>query len=86
MNRVSNQLDNAINASEARIESPCVRQCCLNADDICLGCFRSLTEICQWSNCNQQAQRTILKNAEQRHASYLNLYPDFRSNNTATDK
>ncbi|WP_239649575.1 DUF1289 domain-containing protein [Methylocucumis oryzae] len=24
-----------------KIDSPCVRNCCLNNDDVCLGCFRS---------------------------------------------
>ena len=28
--------------------SPCVRNCCLDQDDVCMGCFRSITEICQW--------------------------------------
>ncbi len=28
--------------------SPCIRNCCLNNDDICLGCFRSLDEIVLW--------------------------------------
>jgi predicted Fe-S protein YdhL (DUF1289 family) len=30
------------------IQSPCVRNCCLNEDDICLGCRRSLSEIIAW--------------------------------------
>ncbi|MBT2912746.1 DUF1289 domain-containing protein, partial [Vibrio anguillarum] len=25
-------------------KSPCIRQCCLDEMDICLGCFRSLNE------------------------------------------
>jgi uncharacterized protein len=29
--------------------SPCVRNCCLDEQDICLGCGRSLGEICRWS-------------------------------------
>ena len=29
-------------------KSPCIRQCCLDEMDICLGCFRSLNEIIDW--------------------------------------
>lgn len=28
--------------------SPCVRNCCLDENDICLGCYRSLSETLNW--------------------------------------
>ncbi|MBR9865757.1 MAG: DUF1289 domain-containing protein [Oceanospirillales bacterium] len=28
--------------------SPCVRNCCLDNGDICMGCYRSLEEILAW--------------------------------------
>ena len=28
--------------------SPCVRNCCLDYDSVCMGCFRSISEICAW--------------------------------------
>lgn len=31
------------------VESPCIRQCCLNPDDVCVGCWRTLEEVMQWS-------------------------------------
>ncbi|NQY26373.1 MAG: DUF1289 domain-containing protein [Piscirickettsiaceae bacterium] len=30
------------------IPSPCIKNCCLDSDDICLGCLRSLEEIMLW--------------------------------------
>ncbi|MFW5425887.1 MAG: DUF1289 domain-containing protein [Methylophagaceae bacterium] len=30
--------------------SPCIRNCCLDDNDICLGCFRSLDEIVLWGS------------------------------------
>ncbi len=51
---------------EAEIASPCVRSCCLNDEDVCLGCFRSLAEICAWSQADAMARRQILQNVEQR--------------------
>ena len=55
---------------ESVVESPCVRNCCLNDDDICLGCFRSLTEITRWSTANNQSKQDILQAAAQRHKEY----------------
>lgn len=46
--------------------SPCVRNCCLNDDDVCLGCFRTLQEICQWSQADHETRLQVLRNAEQR--------------------
>ena len=30
------------------VKSPCIRNCCLDENDICLGCFRSVEEITSW--------------------------------------
>jgi predicted Fe-S protein YdhL (DUF1289 family) len=49
-----------------QIESPCVRNCCLNDADICLGCGRSLREITLWSTANNTDKLAILTAAEAR--------------------
>ena len=46
--------------------SPCIRNCCLDEGDICLGCFRSLAEIIGWQEKSSTEQRTILVNCAQR--------------------
>ncbi len=48
------------------VESPCIRNCCLDDDLICLGCFRSLEEIKEWTVAAADRQRSILSNAERR--------------------
>ncbi|MCQ8104293.1 DUF1289 domain-containing protein [Methylomonas sp. SURF-2] len=48
------------------IPSPCVRNCCLDEQDICLGCFRSLSEICGWSQADTPLRKQFLANANQR--------------------
>ncbi|MET0356035.1 MAG: DUF1289 domain-containing protein [Cellvibrio sp.] len=48
------------------IESPCVRNCCLNDDDICLGCGRSLQEITRWSVASNLDKQKILLLADER--------------------
>ncbi len=50
-------------------QSPCIRNFCLNDDDVCLGCFRSLQEICEWSQADRQKRIIILQNAKQRRES-----------------
>ena len=45
---------------------PCVRNCCLNDNDICLGCFRSLDEITRWGNADSEQRLVILTNAKRR--------------------
>jgi uncharacterized protein len=56
---------------EPIIESPCVRNCCLNDEDICLGCFRSLREITCWGTLDNQGKQHILDAVAQRKNDYL---------------
>ena len=53
-------------SSSSSIESPCIRNCCLNDDDICLGCGRSLREITSWSTASEMAKVVILEAATAR--------------------
>ena len=48
------------------IKSPCIRNCCLNENDICLGCYRSLLEIIDWGQANSEKRNVILLNAKKR--------------------
>lgn len=49
-----------------RPESPCVRKCTLDRDDICVGCFRSIDEICAWGGASESRRREILQNTARR--------------------
>lgn len=51
------------------VPSPCVRNCCLDDSDICLGCFRSLDEIRNWSNADNASREQILHRAAARRQS-----------------
>ena len=46
--------------------SPCVRNCCLDKKDICLGCGRTLEEIIRWGDANDEEKTRILKIADKR--------------------
>jgi len=54
-------------------QSPCIRNCCLDDDDTCLGCFRSLEEIKEWGMVDEHRRRVILVNAKQRREAYRSL-------------
>jgi len=53
-----------------RIPSPCVRNCCLDDEDICLGCFRSLEEICLWGSLSANDKMTTMELAAKRREEF----------------
>jgi len=58
------------------VASPCIRNCCLDEHDICLGCYRSLTEICAWGEAGETTRRAILDKAARRKQQYANTPPE----------
>jgi predicted Fe-S protein YdhL (DUF1289 family) len=54
----------------ASAQSPCIRNCCLDDGLTCMGCFRSLDEIKEWSIVDDHRRRVILQNARQRRDAY----------------
>jgi hypothetical protein len=58
----------AENIKEAadKVPSPCVRNCCLDDNDICIGCNRSLEEILAWHKASEDEKRQILLSCRQR--------------------
>jgi predicted Fe-S protein YdhL (DUF1289 family) len=55
-------------ALASTIPSPCVRNCCLDERDVCLGCGRSLDEIRVWSEAGDAERLKILDQATRRRA------------------
>lgn len=43
------------------VESPCVACCRLNADKICVGCYRHITEIVDWNRRTDDENAAILQ-------------------------
>jgi predicted Fe-S protein YdhL (DUF1289 family) len=48
------------------IPSPCIRNCCLDQADVCIGCGRALNEITQWTVSSDSEKQQILTDAKQR--------------------
>lgn len=63
-----------MNDTEEKIESPCVRNCCLDNDDICLGCHRSLSEITAWASMSTEERKVVLQSAKQRATNSNNNF------------
>jgi len=49
-----------------RVESPCIRNCCLDNHDICLGCHRHIDEITGWQSFTSEQKLSILKRCNER--------------------
>jgi predicted Fe-S protein YdhL (DUF1289 family) len=47
-------------------QSPCVRNCCLDENDVCLGCGRLLDEILRWRSVSDVEREEILVLARNR--------------------
>ena len=62
------------------IHKPCIRKCCLNEEDICLGCFRSFNDMQKWNKASVNEKTEMLKMAEIRkkeHAlKYTSIHDD----------
>ncbi|HEY6529341.1 MAG TPA: DUF1289 domain-containing protein [Cellvibrionaceae bacterium] len=48
------------------VASPCVRHCCLDSDDLCVGCGRYLTEIIGWTQFSPEQKKGVVNRARQR--------------------
>jgi predicted Fe-S protein YdhL (DUF1289 family) len=50
-------------------ESPCVRNCCLDDADVCIGCGRHLGEILRWGAADAGEREAILARAAERRTA-----------------
>lgn len=48
------------------LASPCVRNCCLDDANVCLGCGRSLQEIVAWGTASDADKAAILARSRER--------------------
>ena len=52
------------------VASPCIRNCCLTEQDICLGCFRHIDEIMAWRQLNASAKQEVLIQCQKRQQQH----------------
>jgi len=61
------------------IASPCIRICCLDDKDVCLGCFRTLAEIRHWQASDNSVRAQVLQDCEQRRRLHDEKFPGLGS-------
>jgi uncharacterized protein len=61
----------ASTGANAAPPSPCVRNCCLDDADVCLGCGRKLEEILEWHQASGERRWEILAAAALRSEARL---------------
>lgn len=54
-----------------KVRSPCVSICCLDENDICIGCHRSGDEITQWSQLTNDERLDVLRKVAEREQKSL---------------
>lgn len=42
------------------IRSPCIANCKLDEDEVCMGCFRTIDEIISWSSSSNKEKQAII--------------------------
>lgn len=59
------------------LDSPCVRNCCLDENNVCMGCGRLLQEIVAWGAASADDKAAILARSrerrEAREAAFSNV-------------
>lgn len=48
------------------LASPCIRNCCLDESNVCMGCGRTLAEIVAWGTANDADKAAILARSRER--------------------
>lgn len=62
-------------SAEEAVISPCVGVCALDADDMCIGCYRTGEEITYWGRYTQAEKRQVMERVGQREQADSNFIP-----------
>ncbi len=53
------------------IESPCVKLCMIHSEyKVCMGCFRTIDEIADWSNFTPARRKELIKSLKDRKKEF----------------
>ena len=62
-----------LNESLGIIKSPCVNICCLDEQDVCLGCYRTCDEITGWGAMNNDERKSVMEKVAEREQDSGNM-------------
>jgi predicted Fe-S protein YdhL (DUF1289 family) len=51
------------------MHSPCIKNCKLNKDNVCAGCFRTIDEIKFWSKFSLNEKKQVIERIEQQNVN-----------------
>ncbi len=51
-----------------KVKSPCQLICTYDADNICVGCYRSAHEVSNWDNFTEEQKKEAIENTLKRRA------------------
>ncbi|WP_010366527.1 DUF1289 domain-containing protein [Pseudoalteromonas citrea] len=57
---------NRIDTHMPTVEQPCIRHCCLDSNDRCMGCFRTLHEILSWHTYSDGEKEIVIDKCRSR--------------------
>ncbi|QOL27287.1 DUF1289 domain-containing protein [Thalassotalea sp. LPB0316] len=52
--------------------SPCIDNCCLDEQDVCTGCYRTINEICQWRSMSDAEKIDVYQRIAKRKLYQVN--------------
>ena len=61
------------------VEKPCIKRCCLNEKDVCMGCFRTLDDMKRWYKANRAEKVVMLNHAKEREATHALLHKSHKT-------
>ncbi|RKZ67536.1 MAG: DUF1289 domain-containing protein [Gammaproteobacteria bacterium] len=59
------------------VPSPCVKDCCLDKQDVCLGCGHTVNEIIRWGDASEEEKLEMLVASKKRKEKRAQKYNDF---------
>ena len=59
--------------SDDEPRSPCISVCVLDDHDVCMGCYRSASEITDWLMATDEQKREVLRQALERMQAGSNI-------------
>jgi predicted Fe-S protein YdhL (DUF1289 family) len=65
-----------MSTSGSQTDSPCVKNCCLDKTDVCIGCGRAVEEIIRWGDAGEAEKQQILQAAKQRKADRVRKFDE----------
>jgi predicted Fe-S protein YdhL (DUF1289 family) len=78
---MDDEFDAKAQVGESTLASPCIRICCLDEDNMCLGCFRTLDEIKAWTATDNPGRALVLQHCAQRREAHDRRFPGLTPRN-----